>query len=853
MARIHVFAIDWVPERTDVANGGGLRSRQIVEALRHGGHCVSYSVPENSVAVQAMRLTDPDRLRDIALYNQDNQIELVRHFKPDLVAWLWPTARKIPFSGLGDVVHLCDLNGLQHYEWANGSPRLLPRAREMLLASVRGADIALTGSAEQYGYWLALLGELPNAPSLVLAGYALPPALTGPVATEPSALRRLHFTGNLHPWSLSPPLLLRCAKWAEARADIPLRIVGSADLAGPSALSDLRALEGLEQSRAVAITPKATFAEALADYTPGGLFLDLANPGVERQLAVPVRVVNALSCGLPMITTTDSPLTRRLERAGAAVLIDPESPDELERTLDRIAALPPDRFGAMSAAARRFAADELAFEPAADTICQAVDQAFSRRKARIQGWRTQKPERSPIGHVLVISGEMANMRELRVDIPFSAMHRRQVISGYTVWTGGRIASTTRSHQNDITFDALWVQRSVSAEIALLLDGMDLPFAYDIDDNLLVSPSYRPPFTPEDLQAARNFVRRATVVTCATARLAMLLQQYATAPVVEKAVVAQNILRIAPRPRPVGEPDCVIWASSDTPALTAQGSEVIRAVRDFCLTYKLRLVCIGAQPPGLIAETDIEIEHIGLLPYHAYLDLLRSLAPAIMVCPMDIESDPATQDFVDGKSDIKILDALFGGVVGVFSASRAYTESDLPRPILCNNNYRSWLDGLTRARHTLMSPPGELAISPFRIASDLGTMPYVDALMRVRLPHPVRLAEFTDRLRLMRSRLGRRMLGPEEFDEAFYLAKYPDVQLALEQGAIVSAYDHYVSAGFSEHREGRENDHATGRGEQWWVNLLHTLGDLRTSTENRTPQIEELKRRRAMRVALRNER
>jgi hypothetical protein len=849
MARIHVFAIDWVPGPEDIASGGGLRSLQVIEALRQAGHAVSFSVPRGSRAVQALQLAEPQRLRSLDLHDGANQIDLIREKRPELVLWLWPTVRQTPCSGLGDIGHLCDLNGLQDYEMANGSPALLAHARRLLGESCTGADMVLTGSPEQHGYWLARLGEAAGAPPAVLGGYALPPSLQGRVVAGVSRLKRVHFIGNVYSWSASTALLGRCAAWAAAKGDVRLHLIGGTDPGGATALADLRALQAIESSPAVDSQGESRFSAAMASFAPGSLALDLNENSIERQLAVPIRTVNALMHGVPILSTVDSPLLRRMARAGAAVLADAEG---LEQALDQVAALPPKAFAAMSAAARRFAEQEFSFEVAAQAINGAAEAVLARRARQVQGWHAGTAKAAPLGQVLVISGEMPNLRELRVDLPLGMLQRRRLIGGYAVWDKGRLTYNTRSDNAEQSFEAIWVQRSVSAEVALVLDGMGLPFVYDIDDNLLVSPTYREAFAPESLQAARSFVRQATVLTCSTARLATLLQRYAATPVVHKTIVAQNLLRNPPPARTVGPPGCVVWASSDVPALTEGRLAVVKAVRDFCLTHGLRLVCVGAAPPNLVQESEVEVEHVGILPYSAYLELLRSLAPAILVCPLETSSDTATQDFVDGKSDIKILEAMATGLVGVFSAARAYSESDLLPPILCENSYRSWFEGLARARRACMEASPAPELPPWRLAGGLGTMPFFEALQRVRLAQPVHLAEITDRLSMIRDRLVRRILGPEEFDEDFYLARYPDVRSALESSKIVSAYDHYIRHGFGERRMAREGDVADGRMEQWWANLMHTMSDLKTSVDNRGPEIEELKTRRGMRLRLRQE-
>ena len=121
-------------------------------------------------------------------------------------------------------------------------------------------------------------------------------------------------------------------------------------------------------------------------------------------------------------------------------------------------------------------------------INDVVDRALTLRHRQIQGWATAATPATRIKYVLVISNEPANLRELRVNLPFATLQRRRLIGGYTVWSNGRIAYSTRRETKNLTFAAIWVQRSVSAELALLLDSLALPYVDDLDGNLLVSPA-----------------------------------------------------------------------------------------------------------------------------------------------------------------------------------------------------------------------------------------------------------------------------------------------------------------------------------------------------------------------------
>lgn len=845
MARIHVFAVDWVPEQADVSGGGGMRSLQIIEALRGGGHDVTYSVPRQTRATRALRLHAPGRVRQTMVHDMDNQAEILRETRPDVVFWLWPAARNLPFTPSGNVVNVCDLNGLQDREMAKGAVSLLESSRARVVQSCAWADLLLTGSAAQHGYWMAELGRYGTPPPAVTVPYALVPGLLAQGAgTEAGAavpLRTLHITGNLFRWSSSAALLAEAAAWVARHPNVTLEVISGSDAGQATDLEILRRLRLVQDDAGLHVRGEVPVGEAMASYGDGSVLLDLSEPSVERDLAVPIRAVNALAHGVPLLMTVASVFARDLIREGAAIGIGEGG---LAAALDRFAAMPAQTLLGMSTAARAIADRDFNPVRCAGALLDGLHEAIDRRTRRLGLWHTSAPPAPPLSHVLVISAETSNLLELRVSLPMGSLLRRRLIGGYSIFTEGRIgfSSSTRA---DHDFDAIWVQRSVSPEIALLLYILRRPFVYDLDDNLLVSPSYRAPFSPENMQAVRGFLRSCGVFSASTARLAATVQRRVGIRLVEKSVVTPNLTGTAPPAIVPGPPRCVVWSSSDTPALTSTRLEVVRAVRDFCLTHELRLVCLGAAPIPMFAEGGVTVEHIGMLGYAAYMDTLRSLAPAIMVCPLETDADPETRDFIESKSDIKILEALATGLVGVFSSAPAYLDSTLPTPILCDNLYTAWFDGLERARRACLN--GARPVIPEdRHAAALGPLPYFEALDRVRLRRPITLADFSDAQALIRGRFGRRRLSHEDFDCAFYLAKYPDVRLAVERGIIGDAYEHYATTGFDEQRHGREGD-ATHRGtEQWWANLFHTIGDLRSVIESRHVQIEDFKLMRAMR-------
>ena len=92
-----------------------------------------------------------------------------------------------------------------------------------------------------------------------------------------------------------------------------------------------------------------------------------------------------------------------------------------------------------------------------------------------------------------------------------------------------------------------------------------------------------------------------------------------------------------------------------------------------------------------------------------------------------------------------------------------------------------------------------------------------------------------------------MLSPDEFNEAAYLEINGDVDQALRDGVFENAYEHYRLRGFFEKR-GHGGVQQLGDGLQMFTNLIGSLNDLRTTANNRAPQIEHLNAARAVRAA-----
>ena len=731
-----------------------------------------------------------------------------------VVVWTDPLARSRLFPA--GPIHVVDLVGTPP------GPGRPDAWRAEIVECCRGASLVLVGSEAELGFWSAacdatLIVVPPGAPAL-------------PAAPEPGRFTAV-LEGVPGPEVLAALTEAAAAIGAQNGATLVIRAGVPGGLAGLVAARTLRAL------------PHVTLAQDDGAPIPPGILLDLRADTAAERVRTPPAVMAALAQGLPVLSTVRGALTTRLVAAGAGLLLHGGS------FAAAISAMRPTGMGEAAAALAR-----TLFDPAdaARVLTQAIADAVQARQAGLRAWHPQAgPAPQPLGpdaHVLVLSNEHANLVDIRVHLPFGAMHRRGAIGGYTILHEGKIAFSTRAaaEAEDPHFDAIWVHRAHDPRIQMLLRTLDRPFAYDLDDNLLATPSYRDAFPAAAIEAVRGLMRRCAVLSCSTEGLAALLQDRIGGGIMRRTVVTPNLATRAPAVRVAGLPRAVVWASSDLPALTGTRDAVERAVRDFCAAHRLRLVCLGAAPSPFLAGAGLEIEHVGILPHAAYLEYLRALSPAILVCPLETAADAETQDFVNGKSDVKALEAGITGLVGVYSDAAPYRHSDLAPGISCANTYEAWLDGLEQA-YRACGQAAEPAFPPQRMTASGGLLPWAEALGRARLPGRLFMDEVTAALRYVAQRRGR-FLDAAEFDEQHYIEAHPDVAAAVQRGELASGYGHYGTAGYAEGRDARARNEADGA-EDWWTTLIQTVSRLEEAVDARALRIERMQAEHALRRSL----
>lgn len=196
------------------------------------------------------------------------------------------------------------------------------------LRALHAADHVLFSNPRQrwFGLGLMTLAGLPlDACSVV--------PLVAPDAPERDAPRhvRIVMGGVAWPWQDPVPALERAVAHLTHRRKGKLLVVGVQPTLGDAVGVDLAAR--VPAGERLTYQGPVPYADLLQIYATSTAFLDVMTPNPERELALSFRHVDALGCGLPLITTSMHPLSADVESAYAG-WVDGEIEDVLDQVLD---------------------------------------------------------------------------------------------------------------------------------------------------------------------------------------------------------------------------------------------------------------------------------------------------------------------------------------------------------------------------------------------------------------------------------------------------------------------------------------------------------------------------------------
>jgi hypothetical protein len=789
-----IFSTDITPASNRIATGGGIRSKQIIDLFTKQGHEVIVSLPKDSFAVRTQQnlLTQSEKS---LLYSVHNQLDLIKENLPDIVVWCWPSMRTVPLSG--NYISVVDFNGLQNYEI---DKRSILSVTKKLLQSLINIDIVIFGSDEQKMYWDGvfdlLFGNDRVMPMSVIIPLALPQSSNKQIYQlgKPD----VHFIGSLLPWQ-NQYKYLSIFKNSCDTDGLLININAALSTHGQSEelLQSLKSQLNLETN-----LPKP-YNQLCKTINKRGVGFDVSTGNLERSLAFPVRTMTYLSLGVPVILGAQSFLAEKLIEFNAGWVVEnptsSTSYSDCVYQLKNIQNITEKSDGAIKLA-NYFALKAAKGSTQFFKIIEGVPAASI---YKFDGMQDDKKI-----SVAIFTNDMDNMIAIRVRTPFDAMANRGSIDGYTIFRNEEIVYSTYNEPLMVRYNRCWVQRDAySSEAAVKLFK---EYVFDIDDNLLCSPSYRPPFTELSRQRIINWLTHAKIITSTNERCIANLSKYAghdrfyykyyQVPNVHCGEINNSLVS---KLNGNLEPDGIFWGSSDVLSLKHSRQAVINAINKFSKAKNLTVHFWG--PIDKYLE-----EMIPNIKFHksvSYSDYQSILAKRrwIGIAPLETIADESTIDFINSKSDVKLVEFSANAIPFVCSAVKPYLESELNIINTCVDNADDlWFEALCRC-YDNYSEYSNLVFESSRnrnVRLD-ATAPWLKALSAGAPSQTVLGAEILNAIKISNNFKCIFEDVPEPiFDESFYLHQYPDVKEVVSNG-VMTAREHYARHG---KKEGRRTSH-----------------------------------------------
>jgi predicted nucleic acid-binding Zn-ribbon protein/glycosyltransferase involved in cell wall biosynthesis len=314
--RVLVVFHGWLPEPRRPGSGGAIRAWHHIEALREAGHRV-HTLTRAQDSEDGFR--SARHLRSLA-----------RTIAPDAIVCVQPE-EAAALAGLG-VPMVVDLYAPRLLEAPfEGSERVAEEAVNTLRAIASG-DAFLFSNPRQRHFGLGLLAlagvDLLDDPSLIvpLAACPAPPPRRAP--RHPV----LVMGGVAWPWQDPTEALARTQAHLEARRKGRLLVLGGKPAVGETAVVDLPSR--VPPGKRLSYQGPLPYPDLLEAYASSSAMLDVMAPNAERELALSFRHLDALSCGLPLITTADNAIAAQVLEFHAGWVVDGDLEGVLDQVLD---------------------------------------------------------------------------------------------------------------------------------------------------------------------------------------------------------------------------------------------------------------------------------------------------------------------------------------------------------------------------------------------------------------------------------------------------------------------------------------------------------------------------------------
>ncbi len=293
--------------------------------------------------------------------------------------------------------------------------------------------------------------------------------------------------------------------------------------------------------------------------------------------------------------------------------------------------------------------------------------------------------------VAAITREGDALRHLRLLQPLQSLYLSGEIAGYNVFSDG----TGQGPHEFEAYDVIWIQRNGPGSIRFVkwLNGAGLNYMLDVDDLLLTIPSYSAAFNYNT--SLIKLLQGCRVLSASNGRLVSNLEKYSGLELVLKSMLTPNGLRFPHGTCPEAKtPNALIWTSSDNIALTRSYESVVNAIIDFSARHKLPIYLAGSFP-ARFKENLKNGRFLGFMDFWEHKSFLANQTTMMAVCPLETDADEKTIDFIESKSDVKVVEYSGFSHPGVYSDCLPYTDTDLNAGFIASNTYESWSSTLER--------------------------------------------------------------------------------------------------------------------------------------------------------------
>ena len=388
--------------------------------------------------------------------------------------------------------------------------------------------------------------------------------------------------------------------------------------------------------------------------------------------------------------------------------------------------------------------------------------------------------------VLAITFNRTATQQLRLEMPLFNLKRHGLIEDYLITD-----YCFQDLPDNYLFDTVWLQRRIDSEaFTLFQDLFENKYLYDIDDLLIRLPTYsmcRHDENGEDRCAVTKVLNECNVLTCSDKRLVAMLERYTGAALSQKAVICPNGFEFSRAIRKPEQPAGLVWTSSDFPALMQSREAVVNAIRKFSRKYDLPVYCFGHFKDPISMEIQNLIE-LGPVPFFHHKTLLGALPPLIGVAPLETKADQSDLDFINSKSDLKMVE--FGGFghPSVYSNAEPYFDTDLQCGVITPNDESSWFDAMEFIyREKWKDLDKEQAgVVEARNMDRIASKCWYEAIKKVQMDRPLKGSDVMNNVnRRKRSRPKVRAITWKEYDDAYYAWKdYKKNRIRRDQALMI---------------------------------------------------------------------